>query len=212
MDGRVFLLLNFTHSFTNEWFRGLCHTPGKLVWLPFLKSVCLVTYFSKTISLSGNQLAFSCILALAHYVRGKCQQTWRRPEKLVNIEKCAFGLHMFNFFFFFKEKKLHEWKKTTTSVYSICKKKKKWPVLISCFYATRTRIQCGAWPYLNTCEAVRPFRANTTMLHSGYRGPCLTIRCHELALPPFFSRIKTSLIWESAPPSGIGGASFPRRL
>lgn len=115
-------------------------------------------------------------------------------------------------FFFFKEKKLHEWKKTTTSVYSICKKKKKWPVLISCFYATRTRIQCGAWPYLNTCEAVRPFRANTTMLHSGYRGPCLTIRCHELALPPFFSRIKTSLIWESPPPSGIGGASFPRRL
>lgn len=87
----VFLLLNFTHpSFTNEWFRGLCHTPGKLVWLPFFKSVCLVTYFSKTISFSGNQSAFSCILVLAHYVRGKCQQTWRRPEKLVNIEKCAF--------------------------------------------------------------------------------------------------------------------------
>lgn len=97
----VFLLLNFTHSsFTNEWFRGLCHTPGKLVWLPFFKSVCLVTYFSKTISLPGNHSAFSCILVLAHYVRGKCQQTWRRPEKLVNIEKCAFGLHMFNFFFF----------------------------------------------------------------------------------------------------------------
>lgn len=141
----VFLLLNFTHSsFTNEWFRGLCHTPGKLVWLPFFKSVCLVTYFSKTISLSGNQSAFSCILVLAHYVRGKCQQTWRRPEKLVNIEKCAFGLHMFNFFFFLKKKSCMNEKKQQPLYTVSVKKKKKWPVLISCFYATRTRIQRGA--------------------------------------------------------------------
>lgn len=37
------------------------------------KAVCLVTYFSKIISLPGNQSSLN-ILVLAHYVRRKCKQ------------------------------------------------------------------------------------------------------------------------------------------
>lgn len=73
-----------------------------------------------------------------------------RPEELVNIEKCLvhLGFTCLTFFFFLRKKSCMN---ETTSVYSICKK---WPVLISCFYPTQTRGECGAWPYLNTQEAV----------------------------------------------------------
>lgn len=37
------------------------------------KAVCLVTYFSKIISLPGNQSSLN-ILVLAHYVHRKCKQ------------------------------------------------------------------------------------------------------------------------------------------
>lgn len=84
LNKNVFLLFSFIcmyFTLMNDWFRGLCHTPEIFVrLLKKKKAVCLVTYFSKIISLPGNQSSLN-ILVLAHYVHKKCKQMWRRTRK-----------------------------------------------------------------------------------------------------------------------------------
>lgn len=129
---KYFLLLNCIHlySFMNEWLQGLGHTPGILVRLLFFffLSVCLVTSLKWSPCQAISRL---CRLVRAHYVRGKCGQVWRRPEELVNTEKCVVHLGFtwltflvgFFFCFFFLRKKLHEWKQPLYTV----------PVKMACF-------------------------------------------------------------------------------
>lgn len=79
MNKNIFLLFSFIcmyFTLMNDWFRGLCHNSRNICAAAFKKkkkAVCLVTYFSKIISLPGNQSSLN-ILVLAHYVHRKCKQ------------------------------------------------------------------------------------------------------------------------------------------
>lgn len=161
-------------------------------------------------------LAISLLLytVLAHYVRGKCGQMWRRPEELVNTEKCLVHLGFTCLTFSFLRKKLHEWK-NKKPLYTVSVKM---AYLFWFLASTPHRLEfCVAWgrvltpkkQFVARFEAACPFRAVTLVLHSEYWGPGLTTRCYELAPTPFFSRIKSSLIWEPAPFQWNGGAYSP---
>lgn len=128
---------------------------------------------------------------------------WRRTRSLVNIFKnvlCVFG---FTYWTFFKKKKV-AWMGKKKSVYSICITVLS--VSSSCSYPIQLDFSMACdhiqnpeshSQYFGLKRLILSSKANTVF--ASYWGFCLATCCHDLTLPSYFSRIKASLIWKSAP-------------